>query len=186
MLILTNTAIDIKELNKEKIDKMIELNQKILKEEENINDKVAALLITEVDYKSSKLHNVKRLTKISHKHGVLVVCDLAHSTGAILVNVKDTNVDFAIGCTYKYLNGGPGSPAFIYVSKRHLANVIPGLWGWHGHKSPFDFNLNYQASLGIDRMRIGTPSILSLMPSISNISAVLFCSNSFSDANSTN
>ena len=129
--------------------------------EKNINEKVAVLLITEVDYRSAKLHDIKKLTKLCHKFGVLIICDLAHSTGAIPINVIQTKVDFAIGCTYKYLNGGPGSPAFIYVAKKHINKIKPSLYGWHGHKSPFEFNLKYEPSPGIDRMRIGTPSILS-------------------------
>ena len=129
--------------------------------EKNINTDVAVLLITEVDYKSSKLHKIKKITETCHKNGVIIVCDLAHSTGAIPVDVIRSNVDFAVGCTYKYINGGPGSPAFIYVAKRHIKKIKPTLCGWHGHISPFNFDLKYRPSESIDKMRIGTPSIIS-------------------------
>jgi len=128
---------------------------------ETINEEVAVVMLTQVDYRTSRLHDMKKVTEIAHKFGALTVWDLAHSAGVLPINLENAKADFAVGCTYKYLNGGPGSPAFIYVSPKHINKIEPALFGWHGHKSPFDFSLNYEASTGIDKMRIGSPSILS-------------------------
>jgi kynureninase len=94
--------------------------------------------------------------------GALTVWDLAHSAGALPVDVTAANADFAVGCTYKYLNGGPGAPAFIYVAPRHAGAVRPALSGWMGHEAPFAFDLDYRAGLGIERMRVGTPPVIAL------------------------
>ena len=128
---------------------------------ETINEDVAVVMLTQVDYRTSRLHDMKKITEIAHKFGVLTVWDLAHSAGVLPISLENTKADFAVGCTYKYLNGGPGSPAFIYVAPKYINEVEPALFGWHGHKSPFDFSLNYEASMGIDKMRIGSPSIIS-------------------------
>jgi len=93
---------------------------------------------------------------------VLTVWDLAHSAGAIPVALSDTGADFAVGCTYKYLNGGPGAPAFIYVAPKHQDDVEPILSGWLGHASPFEFGLKYAPGAGMERMRVGTPPVLGL------------------------
>jgi len=130
---------------------------------ETINEEVAVVMLTQVDYRTSRLHDMKKVTEIAHKFGALTVWDLAHSAGVLPINLENAKADFAVGCTYKYLNGGPGSPAFIYVSPKHINKIEPALFGWHGHKSPFDFSLNYEASTGIDKMRIGSPSILSFV-----------------------
>jgi kynureninase len=125
-----------------------------------ITDEVAVVLLTEVDYRSARKHDMAAITAKAHSVGAVVVSDLAHSAGAIPVDVTAQNVDFAIGCTYKYLNGGPGSPAFLYVAPRHLDHVEPALSGWFGHEAPFAFDLQFRPTPGkIDRMRIGTPSI---------------------------
>ena len=126
-----------------------------------IDDQVAVVMLTEADYRTGRLHNMKMITEIAHKFGALTVWDLAHSAGVLPINLDLAKADFAVGCTYKYLNGGPGSPAFIYVSPEHLKNIEPALFGWHGHKSPFDFSLKYEPSNEIDKMRIGSPSIIS-------------------------
>lgn len=127
-----------------------------------IADEVAVVMITEVDYRTSRKHDMKAIIERAHAVGAVVVWDLAHSVGAIQVDVTGCDTDFAVGCTYKYLNGGPGSPAFIYVAPRLLDTVQPALSGWYGHESPFAFDTDYRPMPGkIERMRIGTPSIAS-------------------------
>ena len=127
-----------------------------------IADEVAVVMITEVDYRTGRKHDMKAIIERAHAVGAVVVWDLAHSAGAIQVDVAGCDTDFAVGCTYKYLNGGPGAPAFIYVAPRLLDTVQPALSGWYGHESPFAFDTDYRPMPGkIDRMRIGTPSIAS-------------------------
>ncbi|WP_204113714.1 kynureninase [Shimia biformata] len=130
--------------------------------EESITDEVAVLMITEVDYRTGRLHDMKRLTEMAHAHGVVTVWDLAHTAGATEVKLAECKADFAVGCTYKYLNGGPGAPAFIYVSPRHVDVAEPALSGWLGHEAPFDFDLDYRPAPSIERMRVGTPPVLGL------------------------
>jgi len=130
--------------------------------EENITDEIAVLMITEVDYRTGRKHDMKALTEKAHSNGVLTVWDLAHSAGAVPVDLAGCRADFAVGCTYKYLNGGPGAPAFIYVSPRHAETARPALSGWLGHEAPFAFDLDYRPGHGIDRMRVGTPPVIQL------------------------
>ena len=127
-----------------------------------IDDSVAVLMLTEVDYRTGRLHDMRALTKKAHAHGALTVWDLAHSAGALPVDLAGAAADFAVGCTYKYLNGGPGAPAFIYVAPRHAETARPALSGWMGHASPFAFDLDYRAGQGIERMRVGTPPVIAL------------------------
>jgi kynureninase len=127
-----------------------------------LSEDVAVVLLTEVDFRSGRLHDMHGLTQAAHAHGVLSVWDLAHSAGAIPVALKDARADFAVGCTYKYLNAGPGAPAFIYVAPRHHGDVEPLLSGWLGHASPFEFGLQYAPGAGMERMRVGTPPVLGL------------------------
>ena len=117
-----------------------------------IDDSVAAVMLTEVDYRTGRLHDMAALTQRAHAAGAITVWDLAHSAGAIPVDVAGTDADFAVGCTYKYLNGGPGSPAFIYVAPRLAGTIRPALSGWLGHRAPFAFDLDYRAGEGIDRL----------------------------------
>jgi len=128
-----------------------------------IDDDVAVTLITEIDYRTGRRHNMQAITERAHACGAITVWDLAHSAGAVDVDLTGANVDFAVGCTYKYLNGGPGAPAFIYVRPDLADAVRPALSGWLGHAAPFDFELNYRAGDGIDRLRVGTPPILGLV-----------------------
>ena len=127
-----------------------------------IDDSVAVTLITEVDYRTGRRHDMTDITKRAHEMGALTVWDLAHSAGAIPVNLTAAKADFAVGCTYKYLNSGPGGPAFIYVAPRHAEVACPALSGWLGHESPFDFDLGYRPGRGIERMRVGTPPVLQI------------------------
>lgn len=130
--------------------------------EVNIDETVAAMMITEVDYRTGRLHDMKRLTQKARDFGAITIWDLAHSAGAIPVDLTDAKADFAVGCTYKYLNGGPGAPAFIYVAPKHADTVRPALSGWIGHESPFAFDLDYRPAKGVERMRVGTPPIVAL------------------------
>ena len=127
-----------------------------------LDESVAALMLTEVDYRTGRLHDMAGLTRAAHAAGALVVWDLAHSAGALPIDLDAAGADFAVGCTYKFLNGGPGAPAFIYVASRHIDQVQPALSGWLGHESPFAFDLDYRPGPGIARMRVGTPTILGL------------------------
>ncbi len=129
---------------------------------ESITDDVAVLMLTEVDYRTGRKHDMKALTEKAHAQGVITVWDLAHSAGAIPVDLSGAGADFAVGCSYKYLNGGPGAPAFIYVAPRHSETVRPALSGWLGHEAPFAFDLDYRAGPGIERMRVGTPPVIAL------------------------
>ncbi|WP_265516053.1 kynureninase [Nitratireductor luteus] len=133
---------------------------------EAVEDAIGAdsgvVMLTEVDYRTGRLHDMASLTKRAHAEGALVIWDLAHSAGALPVDLKAANADFAVGCGYKYLNGGPGAPAFLYVRPDHAGRIEPLLAGWMGHYAPFAFEQHYQPAEGINRMRVGTPPILSM------------------------
>ena len=130
--------------------------------EDAITDDIAVLMITEVDYRTGRLHDMAALTKKAHAAGALTLWDLAHTAGAVPVDLAGAGADFAGGCTYKYLNGGPGAPAFIYVAPRHAHRALPALSGWLGHESPFAFDLDYRAGAGVERMRVGTPPVIQM------------------------
>jgi kynureninase len=130
--------------------------------EGKIDESVAVLLVTEVDYRTGRKHDIARLIAKAHDVGALVIWDLAHSAGAFPVDLSSSKADLAAGCTYKYLNGGPGAPAFIYVRPDLIEHVQPALSGWLGHASPFAFDLTYLPGLGIERMRVGTPPVLQM------------------------
>ena len=125
-----------------------------------LDDRVAVLMLTEVDYRTGRRHDMARLTRTAHATGALTVWDLAHSAGALPIDLAGAGADFAVGCTYKFLNAGPGAPAFIYVSPEHVDQVRPALSGWLGHEAPFAFDLDYRSGRGIERMRVGTPPII--------------------------
>ena len=120
------------------------------------------LLVTEADYRTGRRHDMAPLIARAQGLGILTVWDLAHSAGAFPVHLAACNADFAVGCTCKYLNGGPGAPAFIYVAPRHRDRARPALSGWMGHEAPFAFDLDYRPAAGVERMRVGTPPILHL------------------------
>jgi len=130
---------------------------------DSLDDSVAVLMLTQVDFRSGRLHDMRDVTKQAHDNGVLVIWDLAHSAGALEIYLDDCNVDFAVGCGYKYLNGGPGAPAFIYAAQRHHHAMTQPLSGWMGHRSPFAFEHNYRAGEAMLRFLTGTPNILSLV-----------------------
>jgi len=125
-----------------------------------LNDELAVLMLTEVNYRSGYLHDMKAITAAAHEAGALTVWDLAHSAGAIPVDLTGANADFAIGCGYKYLNGGPGAPAFVWANPRHAERFWQPLSGWMGHAAPFQFTPDYKPAPGIKRYICGTPAIL--------------------------
>ena len=127
-----------------------------------IHEDVAVLMLTEADYRTGRMHDMAALTAKAHAAGALVIWDLAHTAGALPVDLTGCQADFAVGCTYKYLNGGPGAPGFIYVRPDHAETARPALSGWLGHAAPFDFDLHYQAGQGIDRFRVGTPPVIQM------------------------
>lgn len=123
---------------------------------------VALLMLTHVHYKAGALHDMAALTRAAHEAGALVLWDLSHSTGALPVELNAVGADFAVGCGYKYLCGGPGAPAFAFVAERHHADLAQPLTGWFGHAAPFAFSDDYTGAHGIDRLQCGTPPVLGL------------------------
>lgn len=130
--------------------------------EANLTDDVAVLLITQAHYKSGYLHDMQAITARAQAKGILVIWDLCHSAGALPIDLNACKADLAVGCGYKYLNGGPGAPAFIFVAERHQEKVLPVLSGWLGHASPFSFVDEYTPAPGIDRFKCSSPSILAM------------------------
>ena len=127
-----------------------------------LNDELAVLMLTQVNYRSGLIHDMQALTAQAHAAGALTVWDLAHSAGAIPVDLIGANADFAVGCGYKYLNGGPGAPAFVWVNPRHTDKFWQPLSGWLGHEAPFAFTHDYKPAPGIKRYICGTPPVISL------------------------
>ncbi len=127
-----------------------------------LDETIAVLTLTHVNYRSSQKHDMALLTRKAHALGIIVVWDLSHSVGAMSLACNTCAVDFAVGCTYKYLNGGPGSPGFIYVARRHHESIVPMIRGWMGHQTPFAFSPDYLPANGIKAYLTGTPPILSL------------------------
>ena len=123
---------------------------------------VAVLMLTHVNYRTGAMLNMKAMTASAHSVGALTVWDLAHSAGAVPVDLNDSQADFAVGCGYKYLNGGPGAPAFVWVNPKHTDRFWQPLNGWWGHAAPFEFTPDYKPATGITRYQCGTQPILSL------------------------
>ncbi|GAB4480761.1 MAG: kynureninase [Erythrobacter tepidarius] len=127
-----------------------------------LGDDIALLLLTHVHYKTGAMHDMAALTRAAHAAGALVLWDLSHSTGAVPVDLTSAEADFAVGCGYKYLCGGPGAPAFAFVAHRHHANLVQPLTGWFGHAAPFAFSDDYVPAPGIAQLQCGTPPVLGL------------------------
>ena len=131
-------------------------------EKELIKGDVSILMLTQVDYRTGRVHDIAKLTDIAKQEGIITIWDLAHSIGALCLNVDKDDIDFAVGCTYKYLCGGPGSPAFIYVKPDHIPKIDPEIAGWLGHKFPFKFDLSFFPATDIRKFRIGTPPVIQM------------------------
>lgn len=132
-----------------------------------LDERVALLMLTHVNYRTGRMHDMRALTAAAHACGALAVWDLAHSAGAVPLDLTGADADFAVGCGYKYLNGGPGAPAFLWGHPRQLQRMErEGLWqplsGWFGHAAPFDFSPAYRPAPGVARFACGTPSVLGL------------------------
>ncbi|MFT3820512.1 MAG: kynureninase [Rubrivivax sp.] len=123
---------------------------------------VAVLMLTHVNYRTGHMHDMAALSQAAHAAGALVVWDLAHSAGAVPVDLLRDGADFSIGCGYKYLNGGPGAPAFVWAHPRHADRFWQPLAGWMGHAAPFEFNPGYRPAAGIARYLCGTPAVLAM------------------------
>lgn len=127
-----------------------------------ISERTAVVTATHVDYRSAKILDAPAITAAAHQNGALMVWDLAHTAGAVPFNASKLDIDFAVGCGYKYLNGGPGAPAFIYVAPRLLTESGQPLQGWWAHAAPFDFELGFRPAAGISRFLTGTTTVLSM------------------------
>ena len=127
-----------------------------------MTDEVSVLMLSHVNFRDGSILDVADLTRRAHDIGILVIWDLAHSAGVLSIALDDWDVDFAVGCGYKYLNGGPGAPSFLYVNKRLHGQFIQPLQGWMGHEKPFQFEQEFVPSAGIRQFVTGTPQILSL------------------------
>ncbi len=130
---------------------------------EAIDERTALVTLSHVAFKSGFMHHAAEVTERAHEVGALVLWDLSHSAGAVRVHLDEWEADLAVGCTYKYLNGGPGAPAFLYVRRDLLGDLVSPIWGWFGQQSPFDFELDYRPEEGVSRFLAGTPPMLSLL-----------------------
>ncbi len=127
-----------------------------------IDEDVAAVMLTQVDYRTGRMHDMAAVTRAAHAAGAVMIWDLAHSAGAVPIDLAGSGAEFAVGCTYKYLNGGPGAPAFIHVRPDIVEEVEPALAGWMGHDAPFAMEPSYRPAMSTERLRVGTPPIVQL------------------------
>jgi kynureninase len=127
-----------------------------------IDDDTALVTLTHTAFKSGYVYDMAAITEAAHRAGALMLWDLSHSIGALPLEVNKCGVDLAVGCTYKYLNGGPGAPAFLFVRQDLQEELLNPIWGWFGQREQFDFSLQYQPARGITRWQVGTPGILAL------------------------
>jgi kynureninase len=129
----------------------------------NVDQNTVLVTLSQVVFKSGFLYDVKELTQIAHRAGALVLLDLSHSVGAVPIELDAWGVDLAIGCTYKYLNGGPGAPAFLYVNHNLQSQALSPIWGWFGQQAPFAFEPDYRPAQGVRRFLVSSPPILSML-----------------------
>ena len=129
---------------------------------DRIDERAAAVMLTQVDYRSGRMHDMDAVTRAAHAAGAVMIWDLAHSAGAVPIDLAGSRAEFAVGCTYKYFNGGPGAPAFIYVRPDIVEAVEPALAGWLGHDAPFAMEPGYRPAMSTERLRVGTPPIVQL------------------------
>jgi kynureninase len=127
-----------------------------------LNENTAVLTLSHVAFKSAFMYDMKSVTQLAHDHGALALWDLSHSVGAVPIDLHAANVDMAVGCTYKYLNGGPGAPAFIYVRKDLQEKLQSPIWGWFGNREPFRFEREFAPAAGIEKFLVGTPPVLAM------------------------
>ncbi len=130
--------------------------------EQALDKNTALLTLSHVVFKSAYKYDMQKINDLAHQNGALVLWDLSHSAGAVPVNLNESSADMAVGCTYKYLNGGPGAPAFLYVKRELQEKLSNPIWAWFSHQKPFDFTLDYTAKNDVQRFAAGTPSVLSL------------------------
>jgi len=142
---------------------------------EAIDDDTALVMLTHVHYKTAAVHDMRAITERAHECGALVLWDLSHSAGAVEVDLNGCGVDMAVGCGYKYLNGGPGAPAYLFLARRHHDSFISPLSGWMGHRAPFDFVDDYAPAPGIRRFLCGTPYMLGLLALEAGVDLMLEC-----------
>jgi kynureninase len=140
-----------------------DLTPDLVQLEESINEDTALVTLSHIVFKSGYLYDMRRITDLAHRKGALVLWDLSHSVGSVPIALDDCNADLAIGCTYKYLNGGPGAPAFLYVNKTIQEKLSSPIWGWWGQKNPFDFGLDYEPAAGAQRFLVGTQPMISML-----------------------
>jgi kynureninase len=127
-----------------------------------IREDVAVVMLTHVNYRTGLMHDMAAITRVAHEAGALMLWDLAHSAGAVPVALDACHTDFAVGCGYKYLNGGPGAPAFLYIAERLQGTTRMPLTGWLGHAAPFGFESSFRPIAGIGQAIVGTPAVISL------------------------
>lgn len=130
---------------------------------ESVDEDTAAVFCTQINYRTGRLHDMAKITKAAHAKGALAIWDLAHTAGCVPIELNKIEADFAVGCGYKYLNGGPGAPAFVFAPKRHHDKVRQPLTGWLGHANPFEFGLDYKPAQGIRQFRASSPPILGIV-----------------------
>ena len=134
-----------------------------------IDADTAVVCLSHVNYRSGRLRDMAAVTSAAHEAGALVIWDLCHSLGALPVDLNACAADFAVGCSYKYLNGGPGAPAWLFVAARHLAAAQNPLTGWQGHAAPFGFEIDYRPAPTMEKFRVGTPPVLSYLPLLESL-----------------
>jgi kynureninase len=131
--------------------------------ESSIDNNTLLVTLSHVTFKSGYIYDMRHISDLAHRQGALVLWDLSHSVGALPIELDACNADLAIGCTYKYLNGGPGAPAFLYVNKKVQEKLSSPIWGWWGQSKPFDFGLDYTPAPGVQRFLVGTQPMISLL-----------------------
>ena len=173
----SDSAVEAQGVGNHKIIRISSLDNDITPDltalESAINEDTALVTLSHVLFKSGYIYDMQRITDLAHRKGALVLWDLSHSVGALPIELDQCNADLAIGCTYKYLNGGPGAPAFLYVNKNLQDKLSSPIWGWWGQTKPFDFGLDYTPAPGAQRFLAGTQPMLSLLTMEASLDSIL-------------